>query len=83
MTVTLERGGPVAQLRLGRPEALNAFDASMVGRMREQIAEVRADRAIRAVVLAGNGPSFCTGVDVKALASGQLGLDWFRELLVR
>jgi enoyl-CoA hydratase/carnithine racemase len=79
MTVTLERSGPVAQLRLDRPEALNAFDASMVERMRERIAEVRADPDIRAVVLAGHGPSFCTGVDIKGLASGQIDLQWFRD----
>jgi enoyl-CoA hydratase/carnithine racemase len=79
VTVSLERQGTVAHLRLDRPQALNAFDAPMVERMRERIAEVRADPDIRAVVLAGNGPSFCTGVDIKGLATGQIGLEWFRD----
>jgi enoyl-CoA hydratase/carnithine racemase len=79
MTVTLSRDGPVGFVRLDRPEALNAFDAPMVHEMRERIAEVRADPAIRAVVLAGNGSSFCTGVDIKGLAGGEIGLEWFRD----
>jgi enoyl-CoA hydratase/carnithine racemase len=79
VTVALDRQGAVAYLRLDRPEALNAFDAPMVEQMRERIAELRADRDVRAVVLAGNGPSFCTGVDVKRLGSGEIGLDWFRN----
>ena len=79
MRVTLERHAAVAVLRMDRPEALNAFDHPMIHQMREHVAEIRADATIHAVVLAGAGRSFCTGVDIKLLEAGDIGLDWFRE----
>jgi enoyl-CoA hydratase/carnithine racemase len=79
MTVALETRGPVAYLYLDRPEALNAFDAAMVDQMRAHLARLRADPGVRAIVLAGRGRSFCTGVDVKALQNDEIGLEWFRD----
>ena len=81
MTVALVNEGPVAWLRMDRPEALNAFGAQMVTRMPEQVALVAADPAIHAVVLTGNGRSFSTGVDVKALDAETIGIEWFRDWL--
>ena len=79
MTVALERDGAVAFLRMDRPETLNAFDAPMVDRMREQVAALCADGSLRAAVLCGAGRSFCTGVDVKGLGAGEIDLAWFRD----
>jgi enoyl-CoA hydratase/carnithine racemase len=79
VSVTLETQGPIAWLRMDRPEALNAFDAPMIEQMRRYVAQVAGDRDIRAVVMAGNGRSFCTGVDVKGLKEGSVGLEWFRD----
>ena len=78
MSVELDVVGSVAYLTMARPEALNAFDAPMIDRMRACIARVASDRSVRAVVLAGQGRSFCTGVDVKGLREGSVRLDWFR-----
>ena len=64
---------------MDRPEALNAFDDRMIEQMREQVAELSADSGLRAVILVGNGRSFCTGVDVKGLKEGSVGLEWFRN----
>lgn len=79
MSVDLERRGDVAWLRLNRPEALNAFDEAMVVEMRRCIAELSRDESVRAVVLAAAGRSFCTGVDVKGLSDGTVGIEWFRD----
>jgi enoyl-CoA hydratase len=79
--VLVEREGPIAWLRMDRPEALNAFDGPMVERMRACVAGIAADPAVRAVVLAGSGRAFCTGVDVKALAAESIGIEWFRDWL--
>jgi enoyl-CoA hydratase/carnithine racemase len=79
MSVTVERDGHVAVIRMDRPEALNAFDAPMVKQMRERVAELSADPDLGALILAGNGRSFCTGVDVKGLNNGSVGLEWFRN----
>ena len=69
--VLLERDGPIAWLRLNRPEAHNAFSAEMTREMTERLAEISADPGVRAVILSGNGPSFSTGVDVKELAAAR------------
>ena len=62
----VERDGPVLRVTLARPDRRNAFDAQLIGELAE--AFVDAGRA-RAVVLAGEGASFCAGADV----------DWMRS----
>jgi methylglutaconyl-CoA hydratase len=67
--VLVERRGPrgaVARVTLNRPEVRNAFNAELIGNLRtlfRKMADEPADE-LRAVVLAGNGPSFCAGADV-------------------
>ena len=78
-SVEIERQGAIRWLRMNRPEALNAFDTPMIGRMRARVAEIAGDRHARAVILCGNGRSFSTGVDTKGLASGDIGLEWYRD----
>jgi methylglutaconyl-CoA hydratase len=67
--VRLERIGPgdsVARVTLTRPEVHNAFDASAIAELRTTFAALAREDAtsLRAVVLAGEGPSFCAGADV-------------------
>jgi enoyl-CoA hydratase/carnithine racemase len=81
MSVRIEREGALAWLRMCRPEALNAFDTPMLEEMRRCLAELAADPGVRAVILAGTGRSFSTGVDVKALGAATLGIEWFRNWL--
>jgi len=58
----VERDGDVLRVTLARPERRNAFDASLIAELTEAFAEVGDARA---VVLAGEGPSFCAGADVE------------------
>jgi enoyl-CoA hydratase/carnithine racemase len=58
----VERDGAVLRVTLARPERRNAFDAALIAELTEAFADV-ADA--RAVVLAGDGPSFCAGADVE------------------
>jgi enoyl-CoA hydratase len=81
VTVRVDREGAVAWIWMDRPDALNAFDTAMVREMRERVAEVAADPPVRAVVLAGTGRAFSTGVDVKALDTEVIGIEWFRDWL--
>lgn len=65
----LERTGPagaVARVTLARPEAHNAFDASLIAELRTTFASLAREEAtaLRVVVLAGDGPSFCAGADI-------------------
>jgi len=62
----IERDGHVLRITLARPDRRNAFDAALIAELAEAFVDV--GRA-RAVVLAGDGPSFCAGADV----------DWMRS----
>ncbi|HEX6490416.1 MAG TPA: enoyl-CoA hydratase-related protein [Gaiellaceae bacterium] len=58
----IERDGPLLRITLARPDARNAFDAALIAALTEAFTEVGDARA---VVLAGEGQSFCAGADVE------------------
>lgn len=58
----IERDGDVLRVTIAKPERRNAFDAALIAELTEAFAEVGEARA---VVLAGEGPSFCAGADVE------------------
>jgi methylglutaconyl-CoA hydratase len=58
----IERDGHVLRVTLARPERRNAFDAALIAELTDAFAGVGDARA---VVLAGEGPSFCAGADVE------------------
>jgi methylglutaconyl-CoA hydratase len=58
----IEWRGPVLRITLARPERRNAFDAELIRELTEAFAEVGDARA---VVLAGEGETFCAGADVE------------------
>src|SRR5256885_8932389 len=58
----IEREGSVLRITLAKPERRNAFDAALIAELTEAFADVGDARA---VVLAGDGPSFCAGADVE------------------
>ena len=61
------------RVTLARPEARNAFDAALIAELAEAFVDVGTARA---VVLAGDGPSFCAGADVEWMRSSvELGYD--------
>ena len=56
--------GPVRRLTLARPEVRNAFDDGLIAELTAAFTEVAARPDVRAVVLQGDGPSFCAGADI-------------------
>jgi methylglutaconyl-CoA hydratase len=58
----VEREGEVLRVTLARPERRNAFDAALIADLTEAFAEVGDARA---VVLAGEGETFCAGADIE------------------
>lgn len=58
----LERDGNVLRVTLARPERRNAFDAALIAELTEAFSDVSDARA---VLLTGEGPSFCAGADVE------------------
>jgi methylglutaconyl-CoA hydratase len=72
----VERSGPsdaVARVTLARPAVHNAFNASLIAELRTTFAGLAREEPskLRAVVLAGDGPSFCAGADI----------DWMRAAM--
>ena len=68
-----EREGDVLHVTLARAERRNAFDAGLISELTDAFAGVGDARA---VVLAGEGPSFCAGADVEWMrASVALSLE--------
>jgi enoyl-CoA hydratase/carnithine racemase len=53
----------VADVRLDRPDKMNALDPDMFKALVETSDLLARDRSLRAVVLSGEGPSFCAGLD--------------------
>ncbi len=54
----------IADVRLNRPDKLNALDGAMFEALAATGKSLRNERALRAVVLSGEGRSFCAGLDV-------------------
>jgi enoyl-CoA hydratase/carnithine racemase len=70
-----EQSGPVATLRLDRPQAMNALTFDVYRELTDTLRAL-ADRAdVRAVVLTGTGRAFCTGGDVREIIGALLGRD--------
>ena len=65
--VLLETDGPVATLTLNRPLQFNALSSSMLTALQAALDEVRINREIRVVVLAGAGRAFCAGHDLREM----------------
>jgi 2-(1,2-epoxy-1,2-dihydrophenyl)acetyl-CoA isomerase len=61
----VDRAGGVATLTLNRPDSLNSLDTATKEALRDTLADVGADPAIRAVVLTGAGRAFCVGQDLR------------------
>jgi enoyl-CoA hydratase/carnithine racemase len=59
--------GHVATVTLTRPDKHNALDVEMVEAILAAAARLRDESGVRAVVLHGEGPSFCSGLDVVSI----------------
>lgn len=72
VTMTIEGG--VADVRLARPDKLNALDPAMFAAVAATIDRLGEAREVRAVVLSGEGRGFCAGLDMASMAAaGDLG----------
>lgn len=70
------RGGEdgIAQVRLARPDKLNALDPAMFAALIEAGEALAQAKGLRAVVLAGEGRAFCAGLDLASFAGGPEGV---------
>ncbi len=61
----------IAEVALSRGDKHNALDGQMFEAIVETASSLRSQQGLRAVVLHGEGPSFCSGIDVGWLAGAQ------------
>ena len=89
--VTVEIVDNIAHVQLNRADKLNALDMPMFIAIDKTIRALRKNRAIRAVIVSGNGDDFCSGLDVKSIMKSPMsmlkllfkGLPWRANLAQR
>ena len=64
-TIDFEVDRGIGVLTLNRPHVLNAINRRMVEEIADVQSRVETDREVNVLVLAGSGPSFCAGYDLK------------------
>jgi enoyl-CoA hydratase/carnithine racemase len=73
--VRVEVAEHVAEVTLTRPDKHNALDVAMFEQIIGAADRVSSESGVRAVVLRGAGPSFCSGLDVVSIMAAGNGLD--------
>lgn len=70
----------VTTLTLNRPETRNALSVGMLRALRASLAAIAADAAARVIVIAGRGPAFCAGHDLKEVRAQNYSRAYAEEL---
>lgn len=85
--VLREEAGGIALLTLNRPHARNTLSDATIAALSDALAEIARAPALRAVVLAANGPAFCAGHDLKEMTARRQdrdrGASYFADLFAR
>lgn len=76
--VSIEDG--IAVVTLNRPDKYNGLDMPMFHAITRVAKSLKKDRAVRAIILNGNGEAFCSGLDVKTVSKNPVN---FLKLLVK
>ena len=63
----------IAHVTLARPDKRNALDMAMFKAIVDTIKALKMNRGIRAVIVAGQGEDFCSGLDVKSMMKTTTG----------
>ena len=64
-TLIIERAGPVATVKLNRPDKRNSIGGPMMVELHAVLNDIATDQTTRVLVLRGEGADFCPGADVK------------------
>lgn len=63
----------IADVRLNRPDKMNALDPAMFEAIAAAGAQIKHDPSVRAVVLSGEGRAFCAGLDLEQITAAAKG----------
>ncbi|RJF77903.1 enoyl-CoA hydratase [Rhodopseudomonas palustris] len=76
-TLVVERPDPaVARIVMNRPEARNAQNLQMTYDLNAAFDDAVQDDAVKVIILAGNGPHFSAGHDLRATSKNEAGIDF-------
>src|SRR3990172_8392947 len=86
--IILERDGPIATIRLNRPDKHNAINSVMSREMIEALDTLEEDENVRVIILTGAGrKAFCAGADmseaVQVQSDGRDGKDFAAQAAIR
>ncbi|MEI7612738.1 MAG: enoyl-CoA hydratase [Betaproteobacteria bacterium] len=70
----------IAFITLNRPQARNALSQAMIDTLQSELDAIAADDSIHVVVLAGAGPAFCAGHDLKEIRGAAYGREYAETL---
>jgi enoyl-CoA hydratase/carnithine racemase len=80
-----EKVGSIAVLTLNRAAARNSLSEGLIAALHDTLKEIHDDKAVRAVVIAANGPAFSAGHDMKELtvrrSDADRGRAYFAEIM--
>ncbi len=68
--VLTDVSGGIATVTLNRPEARNALSGALLRDLRSAVRAAQEDDAVDVIILTGADPTFCAGLDLKELGSG-------------
>ncbi len=69
----------VADVRLNRPDKLNALSPAMFEQIANTARQLTGDRSVRAVVLSGEGRAFCAGLDLASMQMDEAFVAAFKK----
>jgi enoyl-CoA hydratase/carnithine racemase len=67
--ILVEKADGIGKITINRPDALNALHPDTHRQMQQALRELDSDTDIRVVIITGTGRAFCTGADLKHIAS--------------
>lgn len=76
--IRLEKEGKLAWVTFTRERYLNAMNNEAIAQLNRIAISLREDPDVRVIIIRGQGRAFCTGIDLKELAAGEINLTYFK-----
>ncbi|HEV2460072.1 MAG TPA: enoyl-CoA hydratase [Ktedonobacterales bacterium] len=70
--ILVERDAPIATVTMNQPDRRNALSTPLMHELIDAFESFRRDKEVRAIILAGNGPAFSAGHDLRELVGGDI-----------
>ena len=77
-------GNGLYRLTLNDAKKRNALSEEMMAKLKSSLTDATDNKSIRVIIIAGNGPAFCSGHDLKQMTAGRdnddQGLTYFKKV---